>query len=123
MPVPTQAFKSWMKYNLNIRLSSDASVNRISSEGITTFASLPDFDRKSIQYLPGTCKVSISEIEADDLKNVEAEPAVNGENISTIYVRHLIVSVNATKFYDAVRRLMNLQSMHYGNVLSEFKVE
>ena len=71
MPVPTQALKSWIKSNPNIRLSSDAAVTRIVSEGITTLASLLYFDRKSIQYLLGTCKVSISAIEADDLNNVE----------------------------------------------------
>ena len=98
MPVPTQAFKKWLKYNLNIRLSSDAAVTRIASEGITTFASLLNFDRKSIQYLPGTCKVSISAIEADDLNNVEAEPSVNGAKTSTISVCRLIVAVNAAKF-------------------------
>ena len=48
MPVTTQAFKSWIKYNTDIRLSSDDAVIRIASEGITTFASLLDFDRKSI---------------------------------------------------------------------------
>ena len=56
MPVPTQELKSWIKSNPNIRLSSDAAVTRIVSEGITTFASLLDFDKKSIQYLPKTCK-------------------------------------------------------------------
>ena len=65
MPVPNQAFKSWLKSNLNIRLSSDAAVTCIASESITTFASLLDFNKKSIQYLPGTFKVSISAIEAD----------------------------------------------------------
>ena len=123
MPVPTQSFKSWMNSNQKIRLSSDAAVNFIVSEGITTFASIHDFDRKSIQYLPGTCKVSISAIEADDLNNDEAEPSVNGENISTISARHLIVAVNAAKFYDTIRRLMTPQIIHYSNVLSYFKVE
>ena len=56
MTVPTQALKIWLKSNPNIRLGSDAAVTRIASEGITTFASLLDFDKKSIQYLPKTCK-------------------------------------------------------------------
>ena len=57
------------------------------------------------------------------MHTVLAEYAVNGANRSTIYVRRWIVSVNDAKFYDTVGRLMNPQSMHYGNVLSEFKVE
>ena len=63
---------SWIKFNPNIRLISYAVVTRIASEGITTFDSLLDFDRKSIQYIPGTCKVSIPAIESDNLNNVEA---------------------------------------------------
>ena len=35
----------------------------------------------------------------------------------------LIVAVNTANFYDAAGRLMTLQSMHYGNVLSDFKVK
>ena len=65
MPIPTQAFKSWLISNPRIRLSSDAAQTPITSESITNFASLLDFYRKSIQYLPGTFKVSISAIEAD----------------------------------------------------------
>ena len=123
MPVPTQAFKSWLKSTPNIRLSYDAAVTHIVNEGITAFASLLDFDKKSIQQLPGTCKDSIPAIEADSLNNFEAEPAVNGGNTITIYVRHLIVEVNAAKIYDTAGRLMTPQIMHYGNVFSEFKVE
>ena len=123
MPVPTQAFKSWIKSNPNIRLSPDAAVTCIASESITTFASLLDFNKKSIQYLPGTCKQSTLAIEDDDLNNVVAEPDVNRSKTSTISVRCLIVAVSAAKFYDAAGCLMAPQSMHYGNVLSEFKVE
>ena len=111
-----------MKSNLNIRHSSDAAVTHIASEGITNFDSLFNLDRKSIQYHPGTCKVSISAIEADDLKNVEAESAVNRANISRIYVRRLIDAFEDAKFYDAVGRIMTPQSMNWGNVLTDFKV-
>ena len=67
--------------------------------------------------------MSIPAIEAADLNNVEAEPAVNGSKISTISVRRLVVAVNSAKFCDAVGRLMTPQSMRYGNVFSDFKVE
>ena len=57
------------------------------------------------------------------MNNVVAEPAFNGVNISTISVRRLIVAVNAVKFYEDVGRLMTPQSMHYGNLLSDFKAK
>ena len=67
--------------------------------------------------------MSIPAIEDDALNNVEAEPAVNGANISTISVCRLVVAVNSAKFYNAVECLMTPQSMHYGNVLSGLKVK
>ena len=98
-------------------------MTHIESEGITTFVLLIDLDMKSIKYLPGTCKLSISAIEDVDLNNVKAKRDFNGANIRTISVHRLIVAVNTANFYDAAGRLMTLQSMHYGNVLSDFKVE
>ena len=76
-----------------------------------------------ISELPVTFKESIPVIEADDLNNVVAEPAFNEANIRTIIVLRLIVAVNAAKFYDAVGCLRTPQIMHYGNFLSDFKVE
>ena len=93
------------------------------SEGITNFASLLDFDKKSIYYLLGTCKESIPDIEAYSLNKVVAKPSVNEANTSKSSVRRLVVVCNTAKFYDAVRRIMTPQSIHYGNVLYDFKVE
>jgi len=48
MVIVTAAFKSWLKASTNVKLSSDASVNRVIHEGITYFNSLIDFDRDTI---------------------------------------------------------------------------
>ena len=64
-PVVTASFKSWLKSNTNMKLSSDAAVTRITYEGITTYASLEDFDKKSIERLPSTCKELIPAILED----------------------------------------------------------
>ena len=57
------------------------------------------------------------------MNKVEAEPAVNVSNISKISVRRIIVAVNSANFYNALWDLMTPHSMHYGNFLSDFKVE
>ena len=54
--VVTLAFKAWLKANSNMKLSSDAAVTRLTYEGITNMESLIDFDKKSIESLPNTCK-------------------------------------------------------------------
>ena len=58
----TQSFKAWLKASTNMKLSSDASVLRLTKEGITNFESLTDFDKKSMERLPATCKVAITAI-------------------------------------------------------------
>ena len=55
----TVSFKNWLKGNTTMKLSSDAAVHRICKEGITTFDSLTDFDKKSLERLPSVCKESI----------------------------------------------------------------
>ena len=46
-PTVTTSFRSWLKANTNMKLSSDAAVLRITYEGITTFKSLNDFDKRA----------------------------------------------------------------------------
>ena len=123
MPVTTQAFKGWLKSSTNMKLSSDASVLRLTHEGITNFTSLSDFDKKSIQLLPQICKNGIAEILEDIPNNIAPEAAVPGANISSISVSRLITAVNAAKYYDSIARVMNPQNMNYANVLSTFKIE
>jgi len=123
MPVTTQAFKAWLKSSTNMKLSSDASVLRLTHEGITNFASLSDFDKKSIQLLPQICKNSIPAIVEDIPNNITAEVAIPGANVSSISVSRLITAVNAAKYYNSISRAMNPTNMNYANVLSTFKIE
>jgi hypothetical protein len=122
-PAVTIAFKSWLKGNTGMKLSSDASVNRITYEGITNYDSLLDLDTKSIQSLASICKESIPLIEADAVAGIEAENAVPGANINTITTRRLIIAMHAAKYYTSIRRTMSPASMHYTNVLANFKIE
>ena len=119
----TAAFRNWLTSNPNMKLSSDAAVLRITHEGITNYESLLDFDKKSIQKLPITCRSGIPAIIADDPNGIAAEAAVPGANINSISVCRLIVASNAAKYYTWIGRNMTLATMHYTNVLSDFKVE
>jgi uncharacterized protein YjaG (DUF416 family) len=123
MVVVTNAFKSWLKSSTNMKLSSDASVLRLTHEGITNYDTLIDFDTKSIERLPTTCKETITAIVADEDAGVTAEPAIAGANLSSISVRHLIVAVKASKYYTSIGRTMTAENMHYIRVLKQFKVE
>ena len=58
-PVVSAAYKSWFKSASNIKLSSDAAATEITHEGVTNFSSLQDFDKKSIESVPSTCKEKI----------------------------------------------------------------
>ena len=122
-PATSASFRAWLKSTPNMKLSSDRAVTRITYEGITTFESLTDFDKKSIEALPGICKEAIPAIEADAGAGIAAEPAVPGSNISSIAVRRLITAMQASKYYTSINRTMTTQDMHYANVLSNFKVE
>ena len=121
--VSAAAFKAWLKDSTNMKLSSDASVLRLTKEGITNFESLTDFDKKSLERLPSTCKESIDEIIADVPNNIGAEIEVPGANLSSISVRRLIVAMYAAEYYTSIDRSMTVPSMHYNNVLKSFKIE
>ena len=120
-PVTTPAFRSYLKTLPNMKLSVDSAVTRITYEGITDFDSLRDFDKYSIESLPKACSRTIPEIIADPANNVVGEAAVPGANISTISVHRLIVASDAARYYHDIGRSMTLASMHYNNVLSDFK--
>ena len=122
-PNVTLAFHTWLKANTGMKLSYDSSVTRILYEGITNCDSLLDFDTKSIQSLPAVCKGAIPAIEADLAEAVEAEAVVPGANISTISTRRLIIAVSAVKYYSSIGHNITPASMHYTNVLSDFKIE
>ena len=123
MVVVSAAFRSWLKASTNMKLSSDASVTRVTHEGITDFRSLIDFDKETIQNLPKVCKQGIDAIAADPANNVVAEAEIPAANVSSISVQRLIVARNAARYYDSIGRTMTVGNMHYANILSNFKVE
>ena len=119
----TVTFKNWLKGNTTMKLSSDAAVHRICKEGITTFDSLTDFDKKSLERLPSVCKESIAAIVEDLPNGIAAEIAVPGANISSISVQRLIVAMHAAEYYAAIDRSMSVVNFHYTNILKNFKLE
>ena len=122
-PTITASFCSWLKSNTNMKLSSDVAVTRITYEGITNYDSLKDFDKSSLEALPKTCINTIPPIAEDVAAGIAAEAEVHGANISTISVRRLIVASNAARYYSSIGRAMTSANMHYGNILSDFKIE
>ena len=89
MIIVTAVFKSWLKASTNMKLSYDASVNRVIHEGVTDFNSLIDFDKDTIQYLPKVCKESIAAIPAGPVNNITAEAEVPGASVSSITIQRL----------------------------------
>ncbi len=106
-----------------MRLNSASAVNRVIAEGLVDYASLRDFDVKTIQNLPTVCKENIPAIQEDLPNNIAAEAEVPGANISSISVRRLTVAANAAWYYRLIGRTMTSANMHYENVLVDFKVE
>jgi len=106
-----------------MKLSSDASVNRVIHEGITDFTSLIDFDKDTILHLPKVCKEPIATIPADPANNITATAEVPGANVSSITVQRLLVACRAAKYYDSINRGMTTSTMHYTNILCNFKIE
>ena len=86
MVTTSATFRSWIKASTNMKLRSDASVLRVTHEGITLYDTLVDFDKAAIKNLPRVCMGSIDAISAYMANNVQAEAAVPGANVSSIYV-------------------------------------
>ena len=99
MVTTSATFRSWFRASTNMKLSSYASVLRVTHEGITLYDTLLDVDKADIKNLPRVCKVSIDVIAADMENNVQAEDTVPGSNVSSISVQRIIVSANAARYY------------------------
>ena len=106
-----------------MKLGSDASVLRVTHEGITSYDTLVDCDKAAIKNLPRVCKEYIDAIADDVANNVQAETAVPGANVSFISFQRIIVSTNAARYYASIGMTMDASSMHYGNIISTFKIE
>ena len=92
-PTVTNSFRKWLKINVNVKLSSDTDVTKVTYEGITNFESLANFDQTIIEYLPRTCKEKILAITEDILAGIASEAEVPGANVGTISVRYHITTV------------------------------
>ena len=116
IPVTTQASN-------NMTLSLDASVLRLTHEGVTNFACLSDFDKKSIENLPRVHKNSIPDTESDATNRISAEVSFAGVNVSLISTSRLITSFNADNHYSSIARVTTPQNIGYASVLETFKIE
>ena len=87
MVTTSATFRSWIKASTNMKFSSDASVLRVTHEGITSYNTLVDFDKADIKNLPRVCKEYIDAIAADTEDSVQDEAAVPGANVSSISVQ------------------------------------
>ena len=123
MVTTTATFRTWLKSTPNMKLSSDASVVRVTHKGFTNYDSLKDFDKAAIMNLPKVCKETIDAIPANCANNIQAENEVPGANVSSISVQHLIVASNAARYYDSIGRTMDAVNMHYNHVLADFKIK
>ena len=103
-----------------MKISSNASVPRITYEGPTNFQSFIDFDCDSIKSLSKTCSKNIDAIVADLPNGIATENAAPGTNINTISIYRLVVARNDVKYYTAIGRTPNFDNMHYVNMLGEF---
>ena len=110
MVTTSATFRSCLKAFTNMKLRSDALVLRVTHEGITSYNTLVDFDKVAIKNLPRVCKGYIDAIDADMANNVQAEAAVPGDNVSSIYVQRLIVAANAARYYASTGRTMDASS-------------
>ena len=98
-PTVTNAFRIWLKGNINMKLSSDTAVTRVTYEGITNFESLSDFNKTSIEYLPRTYKATILAILENIPAGITSEAEVPGVNVGTISVCCLISAMKAAQYY------------------------
>ena len=121
MVTTSPQFRAWLKQATNMKLSSDASVARITHEGITDLESLRDFDKATITSLQRACSHAIAAIPVDLANGIQAEAAVAASNVSTISIHRLIVASNAAKYYHSIGRTLSFPNMHYASVLSDFQ--
>ena len=111
-PTITNAFKTWLKRNVNTKLISDASVIRVTYEGTISFESLTDFYKTSIEYLPRTCREKIIAITEDVPAGITTESEVPCVNIGTISVQRLSTVIKTAMYYQLSNQAMIPVSMY-----------
>ena len=81
MVTTSATFRSWLKASTNMKLSSDASVLRVTHEGLASYDTFVEFDKAAIKNLPRVYKGYFDAIASDISNNVQAEAAVPGANV------------------------------------------
>jgi len=123
MPVATYAFKQYLKSEPNMKMGTNVAVNRFIKEGINTHLDLADFDKASLSILAKNANRSVPAVDADLAAGIIAEPAVPGTVISTVSMVRIAIACEAVKYYVGTGRVPDAISMHYANVLVNFKVD
>ena len=124
MPIVTKnQYHLWLKSAANMRLSSDASVLRITYEGLTKFQSFMDFDWNSIESLSKACSKDIDGIINYVPNGIAAKNNVTATSTSTISIQKLFFDTNDVKYYTAIGQMPDFENMHYVNVIGEFKTD
>ena len=117
------SFQQYLRQSTNIGMTNPTLVRRIAHEGLTSFQSLLDFDKKSIEALQKACKDTVPEIEADIENGVAGQAEITGVSIPSKCILRLIEACYAAHYYNSIGRTLNAQSLHYDNVLVHFRVE
>ena len=68
-------------------------------------------------------KIKYPPITDNPAAGITSEPAVPGDNISSIAISKLFVTVQSDKYYTWIDRKINATNMHYTNLLSKFNIE
>ena len=123
MPVATAAFKQYLKSEPNMKMGNNVAVNRFIKEGITTYIDLADFNKASLAILAKNTTRSVPAVDADPAASIIAESAVPGTVISTVSMVRIVITCEAVKYYVSTGRVPDAISMHYANVLVNFKVD
>ena len=85
MPIVTNnQYRLWLRNAANMKLSPNASVLRITYEGLKNFQSFMGFDHNSIKSLLKSCSKDAYRIISDVPYDIVAKNAVPGTNLSTI---------------------------------------
>lgn len=115
-------FANYLKQNTNIGLSTDAAVARVAHEGLDAYDSLLDFDPKAIKSLQTACKETVPAIIAADGQTV-VTAAIPGVHLPMRSILRLVEAVYAAKYYNSIGRSLNVRSLHFDNVLSDYLLE
>ena len=98
--VKDKQYRFWLKSAANMKLSSHASVMRITYEVL-------DFNFNIIESLLKYCSKNIDGVVTDVPNRIASKNDFLGANIRIISNRILVVPTNSVKYYTAIRRTLD----------------